>query len=63
MHLNSQGTRTLEVLKALEALELYFGTWPLRHLGTLALERHLDTWALEVLEGLYLADYLFFAET
>ena len=42
-HLDSQGTRTLEALKAF-GHSRYFETWPLKHLGT---------WALGTL---YLAD-------
>ena len=52
------GTRALEALEALEALYLadsfstrwalghprHLGTWPLRPLGTRALERHLGNW-------------------
>ena len=40
-HLDSQGTRTLETLKALKALGHSKGTWALGH------SKHLGTWALE----------------
>ena len=59
------GTHSSQVTWALETLGHSKGTWALgaqgtRALGyskgTWALKRHSDTWALEALEALYLAD-------